>query len=124
MPPENVIPIGPEAPEPNCPKCGDTGWILQRRKKGEGVEACDCRLDGRSTRIENRARIPPLYQNASFDNFDVPGTDNPTGRRELMDVSTAVEQFTRAFPCGNRPGLLLIGQPGSGKTHLAIAALR
>ncbi len=35
-----------------------------------------------------------------------------------------VRAFVREFPAPDKPGLLLIGSPGTGKTHLAIAALR
>ncbi len=35
-----------------------------------------------------------------------------------------VKAFAREFPTDKRPGLLLIGEPGTGKTHLAVAALR
>lgn len=74
--------------------------------------------------MEGKAQIPPLYQNASFDNFVVPGPDNPIARRELTNVLLAVKNFVRDFPSETRPGLLLIGEPGTGKTHLAVAALR
>jgi DNA replication protein DnaC len=35
-----------------------------------------------------------------------------------------VRSFTREFPAATRPGLLLVGEPGTGKTHLAVAAMR
>src|SRR3954463_8868391 len=108
---------------PVCPKCGDVGWTIVERANVSGAEPCDCRLQGRAERMEGRAQIPPLYQNASFDNFVVPGPENPIARRELTNVLLAVKNFVRDFPNDSRPGLLLIGQPGSGKTHLAAAAL-
>ena len=32
--------------------------------------------------------------------------------------------FAREFPVTAKPGLLLVGDPGTGKTHLAVAAAR
>src|ERR1035438_1415235 len=107
-----------------CAKCGGTGWIIVERANVSGAEACTCRNEGRASRLEGRAQIPPLYRNASFENFIVPGPENPMARRELTNVLLAVTNFVREFPNGKRPGLLLVGDPGTGKTHLAVAALR
>ena len=107
-----------------CEKCEGTGWIIRERANLSGAEPCGCRFSGRASRLEDRAQIPPLYRNASFDNFVVPGPENPTARRELTSVLLAVKSFVREFPNHARPGLLLIGEPGTGKTHLAVGALR
>jgi len=107
-----------------CPKCGGTGFIIIERADMSGAGPCDCRAKGRAARLEDRSQIPVLYQKASFDNFLVPGHENPTARRELTTVLLAVKQFVREFPNEKRPGLLLIGETGCGKTHLAVAALR
>jgi DNA replication protein DnaC len=107
-----------------CPKCNGTGFVIVERAHISSAKRCDCTFEGRAGRMEERAQIPPLYRNASFDNFVVPGPDNPIGRRDLTNVRLAIANYVRDFPNEARPGLLLIGEPGTGKTHLAVAALR
>ena len=107
-----------------CEKCQGTGFIIVERANISGAEPCECRTQLRAAGLEERAQIPSLYRNASFDHFVIPGNENPTARRELTTVLLAVKQFVRSFPNEKRPGLLLIGETGCGKTHLAVAALR
>jgi DNA replication protein DnaC len=107
-----------------CSKCGGTGFIIKESAHFSGAEPCDCRAQGRASRLEDRSQIPVLYRKSSFDNFVIPGNENPTARRELTTVLLAVKQFVRDFPNEKRPGLLLIGETGCGKTHLSVAALR
>jgi DNA replication protein DnaC len=107
-----------------CPKCGGIGWIIVERANVSGAEPCACRSEGRAERLEDRAQIPPLYRHASFDNFLVGGPENPIRRRDLTNVFLQVKNYVRDFPHESKPGLLLIGKPGTGKTHLAVAALR
>ena len=104
------------ATQPVCPKCGGSGWIIKERAEVSGAEACDCRFNGLAERLEERAQIPPLYRSKSFENF-VAG--------ELKGVLNDVRTYASDYP-GKlvRPGLLLIGEHGTGKTHLAVAALR
>jgi DNA replication protein DnaC len=106
-----------------CPDCGGTGWKIIKRAQLSGAERCDCVYGERARHLEENAAIPPLYRNASLDNFVLP-RDNPIGHRELANVLLTVKTFAREFPAEKRPGLLLIGEPGTGKTHLAVAALR
>ena len=106
-----------------CPHCGGSGWKIVERDGASGAERCDCRESGRAGALEERAGIPPLYRNASLDNFKLPA-DNPTANRGLASVLLTVKSFTREFPSDKKSGLLLIGEPGTGKTHLAVAALR
>src|SRR5580698_2860273 len=112
------------ATESICPKCGGVGFVIVEGVNVSGAKPCDCRSTGRAGRLEARAAVPPLYANASFDNFSVPGPENPIARRELTGVLLTIKNFVRDFKNESRPGLLLIGEPGTGKTHLAVAALR
>jgi DNA replication protein DnaC len=105
--------------QPVCEKCGGTGWIIVERATVSGAERCACLSEGRAERLEERSQIPPLYRDKTFENF------NHLGEQELKRVLSEVKKYADEFdPLGPFPGLLLIGEPGTGKTHLAVAALR
>lgn len=107
-----------------CPHCGGTGWKTVERNGISAVERCECAAEQRARRLEERASIPPLYKHASFDNFSIL-PDNPVASRVLSVAVTAARSYAREFPYhGRKQGLLFIGDPGTGKTHLAAAVLR
>jgi len=106
-----------------CTKCDGSGWRVVERDGISGAERCDCGLEDRSVRLEENSGIPPLYRNSSLENFSLP-PDNPIAHRGLAAVLNSVRSYAREFPTSQKSGLLLIGEPGTGKTHLAVAALR
>jgi len=106
-----------------CPDCNGTGWKIVERDEVSGAVRCECVAVERADRLESTASIPPLYANASFENFLL-SRENPIGYRELTEVYLAVRGYARDFPNAKKPGLLLMGDPGTGKTHLAVAAFR
>ena len=109
--------------ESACPQCGGTGWRIVEHDGLSGAERCECGATRRARRIEDRANIPPLYQNAAFDNFSTP-RDNPIAESAIRQLLVTVRSYAREFPLTEKPGLLFIGDPGTGKTHLAVATLR
>jgi DNA replication protein DnaC len=106
-----------------CPQCGGSGWKIIERDGISAADRCPCVATQRAARLEERSGIPPNYRAACFENFALPD-DNPVARTQLGSVLMAVRKYAREFPAVDKPGLLLVGEPGTGKTHLAVAAAR
>lgn len=106
-----------------CPICDGTGWKIVERGGLTGAEACSCKAASRSARLRQAAGIPPNYERAALENFQIP-QDNPIAKQGLGTVLMQVRSYLREFPASERPGLLLAGDTGTGKTHLAVAVLK
>jgi len=107
-----------------CTICGGSGFRIVERNGLEGAERCDCALSGRPERLLGAANIPPLYRNASFENFNT-RPDNPIANRSLQHAASAARKYADDFPILTRKkGLLFIGDPGTGKTHLAVSVIK
>jgi DNA replication protein DnaC len=105
-----------------CPLCGDTGFVIERRGGLDVAVRCTCRARGRTGALLAASRIPPRYQHCTVEGFEIWSAD--PGSRNLQ---TRARRVTREFvDCYPRVelGLLYMGSVGTGKTHLAVAALK
>ena len=103
----------------SCPFCDDTGWKPEGNDVGSEprrVVRCDCWRDNIGRERLASANIPKRYQHCTLANF--------TAYNESLQKAVArAQRVADAFPVVNQ-GLLLEGQPGVGKTHLAVAVLK
>lgn len=83
------------------------------------VEPCGCQGDLRRRQRITAAGIPPRYYHCRLETF------YPRSSPVLDAAKRRVQEFTDAWLPGinNGRGALLMGPCGSGKTHLAVAAL-
>ncbi|RPJ83904.1 MAG: DNA replication protein DnaC [Acidobacteria bacterium] len=100
-----------------CAICDDTKWKMIERDGQRYAVRCDCWRSAVSSRLLAQALIPKRYQHCTLDSFVTYSNE-----RMLNAVSRA-RRFAEAFPVAEK-GLFLIGPPGVGKSHLAVAVLR
>ncbi len=103
----------------DCSDCGGTGWVTASEPDDRSVRRCPCHLQARQTRRVAHARIPRRYEHCRLDTFNAEG---PGAHQTIEGAKLTCERYVDAFP-SLEYGLLFIGEPGVGKTHLAVGVL-
>ena len=99
-----------------CELCDDTGWRGIEQDGVRRVARCECWRAGLTDRLLDEAQIPPRYRRCTLDTLI-----RYPNERFVTAIDTA-RRFAEAFPVCDK-GLLIIGPPGIGKTHIAVAVL-
>ena len=99
-----------------CEFCDDTGWKPVEDNGVRKVVRCDCRRTEAGQMRLASANIPKRYQHCTIANFTA-------YNESLKKAAARAARIAEEFPAVAK-GLFLEGQPGVGKTHLAVAVLK
>ena len=117
---------GPEAAIESCPQCDGRGWILESDEGAGTARPCECQKVELGPKRLEAAGIPARYRRCSLANFDTANPDAALSG-ELLKAKAISRRYVDGFVDErgrfSESGLLFVGPPGVGKTHLAVAVL-
>jgi DNA replication protein DnaC len=102
---------------PACAICDDTGWQTLEVDGVARVRRCECWRQATAGRAADGARIPPRYARCTLDSLLTYPNE------KFLQAVDSAHRLAEQFPVVGK-GLMLIGPPGIGKTHIAVAVLR
>ncbi len=107
-----------------CESCQGTGRILEEDANGiSRIRECQCADFNKRLKLFNQAGIPGKFVHEGLDNYEV----TPPRHRSLKDALTRSRTFIKEFVQMKgqySQGLIFMGEPGLGKTHLAVSIIK
>ncbi|WP_143318392.1 ATP-binding protein [Clostridium sp. HBUAS56017] len=100
-----------------CSKCRDSGWILVKEDGREVARSCECREKEKLNLQWKKAGINLEKSTQTFGNFK----EWNQVIKKAKSISIAYANNFQKNQHSRQNSILLCGQVGSGKTHLAIA---
>ena len=105
----------------HCDRCQGEGRIFKENEKGMGfLVDCECAQLKKRYCILEDAGIPAKFVDADFNSFTKHHHSQGTAKRVAMDF---VQDFIKPKKDFSR-GLIFMGAPGLGKTHLAVSIIK
>lgn len=95
-----------------CEVCNDTGFL-------ENTKACNCFRSLLYKENIKSSGMGKLIEEQSFENFDLSIYDDPSIRAKMQNVIKSANDFVTDFPKKKGKNLLLMGNTGTGKTHVS-----
>lgn len=103
-----------------CERCNGGGRIYRENEKGlTFVEDCSCSRFKRRLELLGGSGVPGKFVDASFENYDT----KAAAYSLLGAAKHKAEAFSADYGGADR-GLVFMGPPGLGKTHLAVAIVK
>lgn len=121
--PDRIVP----EPRDVCPHCQGRGWTVADDGGAGRAAPCECRQQELVPRLLAYAGVPERYRRCTLDNFNTHNADRRVHEalvRAHRVSQRYVDDFVEADGSFCDSGLLYVGPPGIGKTHLAAAVLQ
>ncbi|WP_455539246.1 ATP-binding protein [Terrisporobacter sp.] len=98
-----------------CEKCRDLGYVFVMEDKYEVAKPCDCFAKKQAFEKLSKCSLSDAFKKKNFKNYDCNYQWQVKAKHQVL-------KFCSDFSNSNS-SLILIGKPGTGKTHLGIAAM-
>ena len=105
----------------HCEECAGEGRIFRQNDQGIAFlsDCSSCANLGKRLHLLNDAGIPGKFSPSSFENYNPIGSQNKIALSRALDFVKDVKEA----PKEPHRGLLFMGGPGQGKTHLVVSIL-
>ncbi len=105
-----------------CSICGGSGLRVVQENGRQFAQDCVCRAERRGERMLERAHIPRRYEHCTLENYEL---QFKSANHTLEAAHFQARKFVKSYPLEtDGKGLLLTGNIGVGKTHIAVGILR
>lgn len=102
-----------------CETCGGRGQVFVEDETGVSyMQSCRCADFKKRLLRLNDANLPGKYLETQFDTY------HPIGSQANKLALKIARDFVKDFDSRPQCGLLFMGKPGVGKTHLAVSILK